>query len=404
MALNYHNGWMEKMRYIVIGNINSGKSTFSKHLKEFFPNHRFIAIDDYRKQFGDGTIAGEEHAKNRFALDVRDNTNAIVECSGGGPVAEALINHLHKNSVVIIHIDTLLEECIKRLKEKDFTKIPYPPVQEKIENTLVRIDGEFKSGRIQLLWRHVAIAWHTITDITELGKIPLNHYQLLGDVISCVKSFDPSASLFSFGSLARGELNPNSDIDLFVITEKLVGQLAEYLEKDLQLPIETMGNQISVFAPDNLLLELVVIKELKDASKFYSTSMIKRVDKTVYLGNDSLVIELQKILDNYTYSVEEDIQFTKARLSYYVKSLPRLINKGDDYKYYFHSNIIIHEVIRLIAFAKHHIAFNYLPKMARKYLSDEEWETLQYHLFEDKEDHYKRVKQLVDKILSQYHY
>jgi len=46
---------------------------------------------------------------------------------------------------------------------------------------------------------------------------------------------------------------------------------------------------------------------------------------------------------------------------YFVLSLPKLIEKDNNYKYYFHFNIILHNFIRINEVLKGNIEYNYLP-------------------------------------------
>ena len=82
-------------------------------------------------------------------------------------------------------------------------------------------------------------------------------------------------------------------------------------------------------------------------------------------------------------------------------SLPPLIGKDDEYKYYFHNNIIIHEYVRLKAFLHGVFEHSYLPRHAKRFLSDEEWKGLFYNLGDDRKSHCQMVRALCEKLLSE---
>jgi hypothetical protein len=89
------------------------------------------------------------------------------------------------------------------------------------------------------------------------------------------------------------------------------------------------------------------------------------------------------------------------RLEYFNLSLKRLIKKQDDYKYFFHTNIIIHEYIRLTYFMTGKREYGYLPVDALNYISHDVFQKLIYNVGDDKFKHSKSVNSLVRQILEQ---
>ena len=97
---------------------------------------------------------------------------------------------------------------------------------------------------------------------------------------------------------------------------------------------------------------------------------------------------------------KEIVDFTIERLDYYVESLKRLILKNDEYKYYFHNNIVVHEYVRLKAFLNGEFAYNYLPHNAKQYLTEEEWKNILYSFGDNQETHYQIVRKMSDDIIT----
>lgn len=389
------------MRYVVIGNINSGKTTLAKKLSELLPYHKNIAIDDYRIQFGDGTLLGEEKARAEFAQAVNNHPDAIVECSGGGLVAQAVIDMLDRNSVIVFRLSTPASVCLSRLAQKDFSKIPYPSFNERIEDTIIRLDSEFSSGQIDELWRKVALKIVVVYNESFIDEFPFTHYELLDEIRRKISSIDSSSYLVSFGSLGRGELKKTSDIDLFLMTNQSVHEWYMRLKSNSNFELQVMGNQISINQSYSVFAELVLISDLNQLSKFYFMSEIKDSTPTVLLGTDQLIMDLQDILNHYHYSIEDEIAYTKARLQYYVDSLSRIIAKGDVYKFYFHSNIIVHEIVRLSAFARKQHEFNYLPRMAESLIKSSDWSIILYRMFDDMNEYNTHIKAYVSQLFAQ---
>ena len=89
-------------------------------------------------------------------------------------------------------------------------------------------------------------------------------------------------------------------------------------------------------------------------------------------------------------------------MKYYVESLKTLAEKQDQYKYFFHNNIVVHECVRIKAFSKGHFQRNYLPLHAKGYFANEEWDILIYHLGDDMDEHYHRLKVFVTKVIDDF--
>ncbi len=77
-------------------------------------------------------------------------------------------------------------------------------------------------------------------DFKKYYEDPLSYLRIIKDL---VKRKDPSARVFLFGSIVKGTLRPDSDIDVLIVTE-----LAEDVGRRLSLRVE-IAREIGVNTP-----------------------------------------------------------------------------------------------------------------------------------------------------------
>lgn len=382
------------MRLFVVGNISAGKSYFIEKLKPLLPNYHILKIDEYRKQFCDGSLEKELQMWNEFPKEIMKHKDVIVELSGGGKVADNAISLLEDNSFIVIYIDTDSNTCIDRSKNKNFNETPYPrEFNESIEETINRLGIDFEQ-QINSKWTKALkiIKVKSNDDPTKLALPQYHELFKLKEVLSNVKG-----SLFTFGSTGRGTMNNSSDVDTYFLTDETKEDLHAILSKEFD-SVHIMQDEF-VIRENDILLEMNYINDIKDAYYFYSTGFITNPSKTILKDDFNIIDDLVKT-SKIEPNKKEIVNFTIERLDYYVESLKRLILKEDDYKYYFHNNIVVHEYIRLKAFLKDVFAFNYLPHDAKQYLTDEEWKSILYSFGDDKEIHYITVRKMCDELIN----
>mgnify|MGYP003405055827 CR=1 FL=1 len=107
------------MKIFVLGNINAGKSYVIERLRRLLPDYSVLQVDEYRKQYCDGSIEKEEWLWSYFANEVLAQEKAIVEFSGGGKIAENIIAGLIPKTCIILKIVEDVAVCLNRIKTKD---------------------------------------------------------------------------------------------------------------------------------------------------------------------------------------------------------------------------------------------------------------------------------------------
>lgn len=116
------------MKILILGNIGSGKTTIAKTLVENNPAWEYIAIDDFRKTFSDGTIKGDAKAKSAFVKKItHDDDRQIIECTGLGRLGSSVFRRLQKyeGKLLVIVLTVPLDTCIIRIKDRVWD-IPFP--------------------------------------------------------------------------------------------------------------------------------------------------------------------------------------------------------------------------------------------------------------------------------------
>lgn len=382
------------MKLFVLGNINSGKSYIINKFQKNLPSYKVLKIDEYRKETCDGSLEAEMKMWLSFPEEVVKYDDVIVELSGGGKVAENILKELEENSFVVLKVNADLETCLKRNEIKDFSKTPYPKeFSTPIDAVIRKIDTDMNNGSIERLWNK-AIKIFDVESNCDISKLPLQHYHQLFKLKHALTSF--KGSLFTFGSTARGEMKISSDVDLFFLTTVEKAEILKKLKEQFT-DVRLMGNEF-VIRENGVLLEMNYINDIQDAYYFYSTGSIEKPTKTI-LKDDFKIIDDLKIAAKKQPDLKKEIEFIIERLNYYIESLKSIIVKGDEYKFYFHNNIIVHEYVKLKAFINGVTERLYLPLMVKEYLTKDEWKDILYFFGKDQITHYNIVRKMGDDII-----
>lgn len=123
-------------KVLVLGNIGSGKSTFSRALSTRLQWSSY-GIDDARREWGNGSPAGEARAWAAFLERAELETSTLLECTGAGPFMDLLRLALRRSGHLwtVLWMDTPPEECVRRVKQRGLD-IPYPDFGVPIEQVI----------------------------------------------------------------------------------------------------------------------------------------------------------------------------------------------------------------------------------------------------------------------------
>ena len=385
------------MRLFVLGNISSGKSFLFEKLRAVLPNYHVLKIDDYRIQNSDGSIEKEEQLWKTFPKEIVKYKNVIVELTGGGEVSDNILNLLEPNAFIVLKLNSSVDVCIARSSTKEFMCIQYPqyPYMGGIADTIRTIGKNMSDGCIEQLWDKALKILSTDSNI-DINTLPLNQYEMifrLKEVLSTIKS-----SVFLYGSAGRGNMNILSDVDMYILTLEPFEKVAELLNQNFS-GVRIMGNMF-IIRDKKVLAELSYINDIKNAELFYNKSLIRQPEKTL-LKDDFSVLHQLEYFSKIKIDYRNEVNYTVERMFYYVESLPSIILKKDEYKFFFHNNIVIHEYIKLNAFLQNNFDYSYLPVQAKNYLSESELTDIVFIFGDDMKAHYKTIKNMILKLIKE---
>jgi hypothetical protein len=134
-------------KILLIGTLGSGKTTLAELLSRDtgFP---YASIDECRIRFGDGTMSGEERARDHFLQDCSRPAPGILEFSGVGPHADDVRNALIDSAmpVLVIWLVLPLDTCITRAMQRQ-KNIPAPYPWGPVESSVPALHAS-----IEFLW------------------------------------------------------------------------------------------------------------------------------------------------------------------------------------------------------------------------------------------------------------
>ena len=140
------------MKLLIFGNLASGKTSLAlkiNHLTKW----KVVAIDDFRRQFGDGSKENELVARKYFFDSIIPGINQIIECTGVGKVGEELFMQLRGNKETIVLIILKVPHAIskKRLENRKWD-IPFPHPLVRVNSLIDKNEVIINSGIIEKSW------------------------------------------------------------------------------------------------------------------------------------------------------------------------------------------------------------------------------------------------------------
>ena len=358
------------MKFFVLGNINAGKSTFAKKLQNLLPHYPILAIDTYRK-----TYRIEHKAQQKFISDIGKIHNAIIEMVGFGDVAKAIVRNIKANECVIFYLNDDKQTCLNRIpaKQQEFNRIPYRESPQAVPKTIAMLDKYFSKGELYKRWGKVALkifAFSSLQTDKMLDTLPLMQYHY----ISVIRKFFYTSrytTLIAFGSLGRGTLHKDSDIDLILLTRQPLSIVQQKIHNALMSCIETIysiDNKIIIIirdygfkAQEYLVVEIMVVKKLKECMQYYHGSRISDVAKSIVLGGESLINRLTAELRDFTPQ-DYSLSMCKNKLYSYLILLRKAYATQDYFGFSFYYNLVITQIMRILCIKENYTQYLYCPK------------------------------------------
>lgn len=169
------------MKIIIFGNICSGKSYLSDKIRREIPNLEYLAVDDFRRNIGDGSMEKEIAAKQSFLNSIKANKLQLIEATGLGDTGESIakISKSINELKFIIILKTPLAICLERLNTRVWD-VPYPAPPTQAFVLATTTDKLINAKAIQTLWQDV-----TNYSIMELESIS---EKKIKEIIQIIKS------------------------------------------------------------------------------------------------------------------------------------------------------------------------------------------------------------------------
>lgn len=143
------------MKILIFGNIASGKTTLAMKLAKKLPHFQHLAIDNFRRQYGDGSMEKEKLAKTKFFQSIEANKNQIIEAMGFGDVGAYLAETLGglPELKIIVLLKTPLSLCMERLEKREWY-VPYPAPKEKAISLTEITDELIRDNILEFYWEN----------------------------------------------------------------------------------------------------------------------------------------------------------------------------------------------------------------------------------------------------------
>ncbi len=116
------------MKILLFGNIGSGKTTIAKELSQNSEQWTYLAVDDFRREIGDGSIKGDAKAKSAFVKSIsHDEQPQLIECTGLGRLGSSVFRRLQKydGPLIVMVLKVAVTCCEQRIEKRDWD-IPFP--------------------------------------------------------------------------------------------------------------------------------------------------------------------------------------------------------------------------------------------------------------------------------------
>lgn len=371
------------MRFFILGNLNSGKTWLSKKLLAYLPESTYLALDDFRVRYGDGSFEGENCAIAAFAMAVINHPDAIIDFSGYGPAAEAIQQKLPLCSGVMLVCSRHYEDCIQTIDPVKYAAVPYPHEYWQVEGlrtTVRRLAPVTTEPALLDKWRPFIWQSYTIPYMQPMDvlvrHLSLAHHRLVESMKNFAHQQSAINHLIIYGSAGANVLTPESDLDFFVRTLLPADTIKALLEMHFSEEIvhsDLLGKKVTLRMQSGLLIEIVCGEQLEDTALYYRESQITNVRSTVLKGGKEVVERLEMFINDHPTPAEMASPIA-GQLYFLFCSLPKLIQGGDVYKYNFHTHIMQHYAVQLESLINGNLQHNYLPKHAARSLPDFPWE------------------------------
>jgi len=208
----------------------------------------------------------------------------------------------------------------------------------------------------------------------------MKHHKIITQVEQRIAALDGIEAAVLYGSVARGEATPNSDIDLGIIVndrfdrDALIEAFKRMeLQPDHVMPVSMRNKVVAYFQDMRIKLEVALHHDLASFGRDLSGSVIPEhlLPNAVLLDRTGTLV--QRILDmngsGYKpYSVEELVQ----KFIYEFDNLSTFHRRSDGYRALYFHQIALHCLVQLMNMRSNGDRFQFLPRNLLVNIKDKE--------------------------------
>ena len=208
----------------------------------------------------------------------------------------------------------------------------------------------------------------------------MKHHKIITQVEQRIAALDGIEAAVLYGSVARGEATPNSDIDLGIIVNDQFDRDALIeafkgmeLQPDHVMPVSMRNKVVAYFQDMRIKLEVALHHDLASFGRDLSGSVIPEhlLPNAVLLDRTGTLV--QRILDmngsGYKpYSVEELVQ----KFIYEFDNLSTFHRRSDGYRALYFHQIALHCLVQLMNMRSNGDRFQFLPRNLLVNIKDKE--------------------------------
>ena len=195
------------------------------------------------------------------------------------------------------------------------------------------------------------------------------HKEIVSQITNYALKSTDVQGLFALGSYARKELEPYSDLDLVIFTNKepqvAFSQVEDVFSSQVRFILNEGENKRIFFLGDELVkLDLIVTGELEDVKFLFLSSRIESLENSIILDKTSHIYENLKKWkdetppDDIVSLINDEVE--KFLISFEATS--SAARKEDVFQSYFQYNLSLTRYIRMLQLEQDDASFLYTPK------------------------------------------
>ena len=181
-----------------------------------------------------------------------------------------------------------------------------------------------------------------------------------------------------YGSFARSEPTPNSDIDIKLLVDENFDPegLCEVMTSAFNSTIEFcqnvhLRNKVVLYFNNQPKVEFAICKDLKEIERDYLGSEIKNIDSTILYQSSELTFDLNEYLTRLvqdqnlgfkTENIDNRIKHFSEKFIYEFENCSDAHRRSDAYRFYFFFNLALHVVVQIRNITTGSGRFGFLPK------------------------------------------